>query len=350
MRYAVVQTAFLGDVILTVPLLGLLRDDPRVTEVAVVASPPGVGFLEEQDVVERVICYEKRGSDSGLAGLVRVVRDVRAFRADVALVPHRSFRSALIAAAAGIPVRVGFDVSGGRFLLTERRPYSAGTHEVERLASLFRSEGGRVPFRLRVPEGGRAELARRLAARSESLPGRYVLVAPGSRWATKRWLPDRFAEAAERIADSITARVVVVGADYEREVGAKVAAAVTASSGVADAASAALDLTGAIPLGPLAALVSGAELVLSNDSAVAHIAAGLGVPVVSVFGPTVPAQGFSPYTDRARIVETEVSCRPCGKHGGDRCPTGTFECMERVPVDDVVSAALGLLGHGGDDA
>ena len=239
-----------------------------------------------------------------------------------------------------MPRRIGFAVSGGRQLLTERIPYQPDDHEIERVASLAGSLGvgiphGRIPFELKVPEGKRVALAETLSGRGVRGRGHRLVVAPGSRWATKRWLPARFAEAARSLSDSLAADIVVVGAPEETDVGALVSS---------EAGPAAADLTGALPLGQLLALVSGADLVLSNDSAVTHIAAGLGVPVVTVFGPTVPAQGYAPYTDRARVVEAELSCRPCGRHGSDRCRVGTLDCMELVTVEDVVSAGLELVG------
>jgi heptosyltransferase-2 len=196
---------------------------------------------------------------------------------------------------------------------------------------------GRVPFELRVPEGSDETLAGALSELGVPEGRPRLVVAPGSRWATKRWLPARFAAAARRLADELSADVFVVGAEDDVDEGALVAR---------DAGDDSYDLTGAVPIGQLLALVAGSALVLSNDSAVAHIAAGLGVPVVTVFGPTVPAQGFAPYTDRARVVEAGLDCRPCGRHGSDSCPLGTLECMELVSVDDVVTAARELLADG----
>jgi len=339
MRCLVVQTAFLGDVILTVPLLDLLRRDPRISRTFVVAAPPGAGFLEEQGVADRVITYDKRGVDAGVGGMVRVIRELRELSVDVALVPHRSFRSAFLSFAARARRRVGFDVSGGRSLLTETVPYGAFPHEVERVASLARPLGiefpaGRIPFELSVPGLAGDELSSVLSELGADSLGGAVVVAPGSRWATKRWLPERFAQAARLLADRLSTDVVVVGAEEEADVGALVKE---------QAGPAAVDLTGALPMGQLLALVSGAKLVLSNDSAVTHIAAGLGVPVVTVFGPTVPAQGYAPYTERARVAQTELACRPCGRHGSDSCPLGTMNCMKGVSVDDVVSRALDLV-------
>ena len=346
MRCLVIQTAFLGDVILTLPLLELLRRDPRISSTLVVAAPPGAGFIEEQGVADRVVTYDKRGRDAGVRGMARVVGELRRLSPDVALVPHRSFRSALLGLASRAHRRVGFDVSGGRLLLTERVPYPAGVHEIERIAALAETLGvevpsGRVPFELVVPDGGGDELASALSDRGAGFATGAVVVAPGSRWATKRWLPDRFSSAAEELSRELDAAVVVVGSHEEREVGAVVSGSIP--SRVAD-------LTGGLSLKATLALVSRAGVVLSNDSAVTHMAAGLGTPVVSVFGPTVPSQGFAPYADVSAVVETLLDCRPCGRHGSDRCPLGTLGCMEGVSVEDVVSCALELVGWEADGA
>ena len=346
MRCLVVQTAFLGDVILTVPLLDLLRRAPRVSRTFVVAAPPGAGFLQEQGVTDRVITYDKRGVDAGVGGMVRVIHELRELSADVALVPHRSFRSAFLSFAARARRRVGFDVSGGRSLLTETVPYGAFPHEVERVASLARPLGiefpaGRIPFELSVPGLAGDELSSVLSELGADSLGGAVVVAPGSRWATKRWLPDRFSAAAEELARELDAAVAVVGSDEERNIGALVARSML---------SAPADLTGRLSLRALLALVSRASVVLSNDSAVTHMAAGLGTPVVSVFGPTVPAQGFAPYADASAVVETHLDCRPCGRHGSDSCPLGTLDCMKGVRVEDVVSHALELVGRETDVA
>jgi heptosyltransferase-2 len=338
-RCLVIQTAYLGDVVLTVPLLMILRGSPRVSWLGALLSPPGPELVEGQGIVDEVIAYDKRGGDSGVRGLLRAVREVRRLRPDVALIPHRSFRSALLATLAGVPRRVGFDVSGGRALLTERLSYRTGEHEVERVAGLavpagVELPGGRLPFALHPPEGTESRVTAALVERGVRGDGGLIVVAPGSRWATKRWPPGAFARAADELAREIAATTVLVGSGADREVCASVQELMD---------SVAVDLSGGLPLGRLIALVKRAQLVLSNDSAVAHVAAATGTPVVAIFGPTVPAQGYAPYTDRARVVETELECRPCGPHGSDRCPRGDSVCMESLDASSVVAAALEVL-------
>jgi heptosyltransferase-2 len=339
MRCLVVQTAFLGDVALTVPLLGLLRRDPGVTWIGVLAAPPGPELLEGQNVADEIISYDKRCSQKGVRSMSGVVARLRELEIEAALVPHRSFRSALMTWLARIPRRVGFDESGGRFLLTRVVPYRTRPHEVERVASLAEAIGiplpeGRLPFELRPPDGAEASLLSDLAGRGIDPETPVIAVAPGSRWPTKRWPEGRFAAAADALTDGFGAKAVLIGSSDDRAVCARVSSLMES-----DAA----DLSGALSLPRTIALTGRAMLVLSNDSAAAHIAAGSGAPVVVVFGPTVPAQGFAPYSDRSRVVEADVACRPCGRHGGLSCRRGDLACMHSVRVEDVLRAAEELV-------
>lgn len=341
MRCVVIQTAFLGDVILTLPLLDLLRNSAKVSWLGVLAAPEGADLLRLQGAADGVMEWDKRGTGGGIAGTVHAVRALRDARADAALIPHRSFRSALLAALAGVPERVGFDASGGRFLMTSLVRYDARGHEVERVAGLAAGVGvavppGRMPFSVRVRGEDRERVAAFLEAAGIGAARPLVLVAPGSLWPTKRWLPSRFGVAAEILARDLGAAVVLAGTRSDAPVARSVAAAMAEPS---------VDAVGRLSLGEWIALVERSSLALSNDSAAAHVAAGVGTPVVAVFGPTVPDMGFEPYTNGARVLGADLACRPCGKHGHRRCPLGHGACMERVTVDDVVAAGRALMSR-----
>jgi heptosyltransferase-2 len=339
LKCLVIQTAFLGDVVLTLPLLGLLRGLPELDVLTVLTTPVGAEFLRDQNVVDSILVYDKRGADRGAAGFRRAVGDTRQRGFDLAVIPHRSFRSALLALLSNVPARIGFDESGGRLLLTERVVYRSRPHEIERMAELARAAGVTVPappldFHVRVPDRGVTELARVLDGRAVSEDERLVVVAPGSRWRTKRWDAERFGAAAALLADETGLRPVFTGTRFEAEACASACAA-SGRRGV--------DLTGALSMPAWVALLARADVALSNDSAATHVAAGVGTPVVTVFGPTVTAQGFAPYSSLATVVEAPVDCRPCGRHGSDDCRVGSHACMSEVSVDDVVSAARAAL-------
>jgi len=343
-RCLVIQTAFVGDVVLTTPLLRLVRGLPGVSWLGAVVTPAGADVLRDQGLVDGVVRYDKRGSDRGLRGFVGAATAVRRLRVDAAIVPHRSFRSALLAVLAGASERVGFTTSGGRALLTRALAYERGAHEAERIAGLVTGIGGRIPvgrlpLDLAVPPRGAEELDRALSTeRLEGVTG-LVVVAPGSRWPTKRWPPERFAEVADALAREFALGIVLSGDSSDvpaaREVRRRISAPLA-------------DLSGRLSIPAWIALIARGRLLVSNDSAAAHVAAAVGTPVVAVFGPTVPAQGFAPYSERSRVVEADLDCRPCGRHGGDRCPLGTLACMLDVPSSAVVGPARELLKAGAE--
>lgn len=340
MRCLVIQTAFLGDVILTVPLLRILRGLDHVSGVAAVVTPAGSELLRDQGIVHEIIEYDKRGRDRGLAGFCRTTGAARRFGADAALVPHRSFRSALLALAVGARTRVGFDTSGGRLLLTRRIPYPSGEHEALRVAGLVEAVGGALPatglpIELSVPAGGAAEIDGALTAAGGVGDAGVVVLAPGSAWPTKRWPAARFAEVADALREKLGATVVLSGSEADAPAAREVAQRATGPV---------VDLTGRVSVSGWIALIARARLLVSNDSAAAHVAAAVGTPVVAVFGPTVQAQGFAPYGARARVVEAALDCRPCGRHGADRCPRGTLACMLGVSSEAVVREAVDLVG------
>lgn len=341
MNVLVVTMAFLGDTILTLPLIRLAREVEGVGRLAVLTTPIGARFLSGQGGIDEIVVHDKRGADRGVGGVLRTARALRGWDFDTALVVHRSFRSALLVRLAGIPRRIGFDESGGRLLLTDAVPYRARPHEIERAASLLGPLGaapgeGRVPFRVGVPQGADESLDTVLARAGVEAGTPIVAVAPGSQWPTKRWSPDRFAEAVGAISDELRGIVVVTGTEEDREVSDAVARSLGGR---------AVDLTGSLELELWIALISRARVLLANDSAPAHVAAGAGTPVVAIFGPTVPAQGYAPYTDRARVLGADLDCRPCGRHGAVECPLGTLDCMEGVTVDDATAAARDVLGR-----
>ncbi len=329
----VVQTSFLGDVVLTTPLLAGLRRRLAPRRLAVLVRPEAVPLVDGHPDVDDVLVDDKRGADAGLGGLLRTTGRLRREHFDVAVAPHRSLRTALVLAAAGIRRRIGFDESRGAFLYHERVRRDRRRHDVERNLALLAPFGG-VPDvcpPLHVPV--RPEATARAAALLPVGPGPLVGLAPGSVWATKRWTADGFAAvAATLVADG--ARCVVLGAPAE----ATLAEEVRARSG-----GRAVVLAGRTDLATLVAVIDRLALLVANDSAPMHVACARGVPVVAVFCATTPDLGYGPWGGRATVIEADLDCRPCARHGGRRCPRGTEDCMRLVSSGVVIAAARAAL-------
>lgn len=322
----VIQTAFLGDVVLTTGLLTHLA--AQFGPVDVLVTPGAVPLVETHPAVRQVIPYDKKGRDRGLRAWWRLVRTLRNRRYARAVLPHRSLRSAALAWAARIPVRIGFAGSPGARLYTHRVPRPADAHEAERLLALGSpAPGETAQLQVALTDDDRGRAYAWLAARG--IGDGFIVMAPGSIWGTKRWpyYPD--------LIKRLPGPVVVIGGPADRELAQTLVDA--APDRVADA-------TGAMSLRESAALIERAQLLITNDSAPLHLASALGTPTVAIFGPTVPAFGFGPRAPQSALIERELECRPCSLHGPARCPLGHHRCMREIPPDSVRDAIHQLIG------
>jgi heptosyltransferase-2 len=313
----VVQTAFLGDVVLTTPLLVRLAAVHGPLDV--VTTPAAAALLETHPAVRRVISYDKRGADRGWRGLRALAGRLQAERYGVAYLPHRSLRSAGLALLARIPRRVGYR-DGWRWLYTESHARPAAGHAIDRLLALAgraASPAARPSLGLTAADG---ETATRWL-REARIAAPFVALAPGSIWGSKRW--PHFPELARRLAGR--AGVVVVGSREDATLAAQVVGAANAC--------------GALTLRQSAALIQQASVLVTNDSAPLHLAQAVGTPTVAIFGPTIPAFGFGPRGPRDQALGVEgLTCRPCSAHGPAACPLSHHLCMQSLSVEDVVGA------------
>ncbi|MBA3258839.1 MAG: glycosyltransferase family 9 protein [Gemmatimonadales bacterium] len=309
---------------LTTPLLSALAE--RFGPVDVVTTPAAAGLLETHPAVREVIRYDKRGRDAGLAGLWRVAAALRARHYDRAFLPHRSWRSAGLALLGNVPERTGFADAAAAITYTTRIGRPGRGHEVERLLALTGPRPGETPpVWLALGEEDFAA-ADEWLARRDVAPG-FIAIAPGSIWGTKRW--PYYPELAAALGEPI---VLVGGAE---DVPLAKAIAARAPGLVHSAA-------GAVSLRISAALIARARVLVTNDSAPLHLGTAVGTPVVAIFGPTVPEQGFGPRgTADVALGHGGLPCRPCSAHGPQVCPLLHHRCMRELAVETVIEAVAG---------
>lgn len=337
-RVLIIHTAFIGDIVLTLPLVQELKKAFPQSTIDFVAIPSAAEVLDNHPVIANVIEYDKRGTDRGIGGLLRLRNSLRTERYDTIIIPHRSLRSALLGHMSKAPRTIGFSTSAGRFLFTDVVEYMPSVHEVQRNLRLLEPLGilaaGDVLPEIYPSEKDR-EAIDELLGGSHVDDTKLVGIAPGSVWNTKRWPAERYATLCSAIADNGLS-VAIVGGPSD----AHLAQAVAANSGVERIVNAA----GRLSVLQSAELIRRCQVLVTNDSAPMHLAGAMRTPVVAIFGATVPAFGFSPLGDHVRIVETQdLACRPCSIHGGNKCPIGTFVCMMYIGPEEVMGAVQSLL-------
>lgn len=320
-RTLVVQTAFLGDVVLTTPLLRALHDGG--SEVSVVATPLGCAVLDGAPFVADLRPYDKKKGEKGLVGTLRLALALRRERFDVAIAAQRSFRSGVLVRLSGARERIGFGGAAGRWAYTRKVAWNADRHAVFRYLALFDGPADPTP-QLAVDPGAAARVEALLLGHGVAPADGVLAIAPGSVWGTKRWTPEGF-RAVIDAAPSRGLKPVLVGSPDERA--------------LCEAIGGAPVLAGTTRVPELTALLARSRALVTNDSGPGHVASAVGTPVVAVFGPTVPSFGYTPFGERNRIVELSgLDCRPCDRHGPQVCPLGHHRCMKDLPATRVLAA------------
>lgn len=348
MSSLVIQTSFLGDMVLTTPLLERLAERGAVD---VVATPANAGLLKGHPAVRDVILFDKRGEAKGWRGIKRIAdqirwRDVNGKREPrgtrIAYLAQGSVRSAWLAIVGGIPERVGFNTSAARLFYTRRVIYRRDLHHATRLWQLANTTANEVPAGSLQPSlfPGADDIAAVDALLNEhgvvhNAP--MIALAPGSVWATKRW-PSYDALAAELARDPRLSahRVVIIGTNDDRELARAIVAKTEEAGGLPP-----VDATGRLSLLASANLISRAAAIVSNDSAPLHLASAMRTPTVALFGPTVPTLGFGPLAPEHSVLGVDhLLCRPCHAHGPQACPLGHWKCMRELGVAGVIDGLV----------
>ncbi len=342
----------LGDAILTVPAIRALRQKfPRARLVLLAKSGAGE-FVQALDLVDEVVAVDKHAFDgvssllrpTAFAAVIRLAWSLRRRRPDVVVLFHHlvtrwgTLKFALLSLATGAPQRVGLDNGRGWFL-THRAPDRGfgNRHESEYWLEVASLLGATGDLQLAAPiSAGNELVARRmLKGRLETgLP--LVAIHPGTGWygPGRQWPAAKFAETARIILGQRLVTYVVVGSSQD-EVAARTLLACLPSETV--------DLVGKTDVGQLAAVLARCSLLLANDSGVGHLASAVGIPVISVFGPS-NEKAWRPLT--ATVIASDLPCRPCFYRDFERgLPAGcaSRECLELVTPASVARAVLRVL-------
>ncbi len=349
-RILCVRLDNLGDVLMTTPALHALRRSGANRHITLLASRSGGALTPFLDDVDAVIEYDApwvaHPSNDGrsLADDHRMLELVRLARFDAAVIFTVYSQSPLPAAMfchlAGIPRRLAHCRENPYALLTdwlrEPEPQQRTRHEVERQLDLVRHVGAQAQdthMRFAVNEADRGRLDAQVSARGVDRAARWFVLHPGATAASRRYPPERFGEVVTRLARETGAAVLITGSSGERPIVEAVIRA--AAPGVRTQLH---DLSGALTLGELAALIERTSVLVSNNSGPVHLASALGTPVVDLYALTNPQH--TPWQTPHRVLFRDVECRWCYR---SVCPQQHHACLLGVTPDDVVQAALELL-------
>jgi heptosyltransferase II len=331
MNALIIETAFLGDAIIS---LGLAREIKRQDASACVTFlvRPGIGeVINSSPDVDRVISFDKHGSERGIAGVEAKARELSGCGFDTLFLLHASRRSQALAARIRCKMKIGF----------EAMTHAGLTHTIADAGWSNRYERAVLLLCAIVPEADIGALPRIIPPPVPLLASflhrwrKSVALAPGSAWETKKWGDKKFFQ----LAKELTTRgigVIIIGGEEERTLAMHIRDACPEST--------VLDLAGRASFLVSMAAIECASLLVANDSAPTHAAVAVGTRVLTIFGPTVPEFGFAPPAIVGEVIELPgLWCRPCTPHGSHTCPVYTHECMEGISMSAVIERIEKLL-------
>jgi heptosyltransferase II len=333
MKILLVQTSFLGDTILSTPVIAGIKTLFPKAQLWMMTTPLSADLVRRDPLLNGVLPFDKRKSRAGVLGLLQAARELKSFRFDRVYSLHRSYRTSLLLWLAGIPFRVGCTDAKGRFFYHRLKSRDFSRHDVIRNMSILKGELDLVPdaMQLRLFAPPLSEIDG--ALRTELPPaGSYAVLVPGSVWPTKMWNRQGFRQVAEFLI-KMGVGVVLLGAESDRAVCAQVSRNLPV-----------VNLSGRTSISEAMSIIEHARVVVCNDSMSLHMASAFKIPTAVIFCATSVSYGYGPWQNRAVVIEQEnLDCKPCRPHGSVKCPNGTEACMRGPEADRVIDAVRTLL-------
>jgi heptosyltransferase-2 len=324
-KILVIQTAFIGDVILATGVVESLHAAYPSAQIDFLVRRGNEALVKDHPFIHEVIVWDKKVAK--YASMLKIILKARATKYNVVINLQRFASSGIITAFSGGKAKYGFDKNPLSFLFTTAFPHVISSrgekylHETERNFGVL-AKLTEVKYAKPKVYPSKADIQK---VETFTLD-RFITISPASVWETKKFPIEKWVELIHRT----NYRVVLLGGPGDRDLCNQIAE--KSHNRVVQV------LAGDLTLLQSAALMSKAEMNFTNDSGPLHLASAMNAPTTAVFCSTIPEFGFGPLSDVSKIVETtiDLSCRPCGLHGHKKCPQGHFKCGISIQIDQLV--------------
>lgn len=320
-RILIIQTAFIGDVVLATPILQRLHEAFPKAEIDFLLRKGNENLLQDDPRVHDILIWNKNKGKN--KELFRLIRKIRSERYDLLVNVQRFASMGLLTWLSNAKMKIGFDKNPFSFSFDQKVSHKLnGTHEVQRNLSLLEGIAESRPVRPSLHLSDQL-----LDSISPYKTDPYITVAATSVWFTKQFPAEKWIEFLSNT--QFTGKIYLLGgpADFEAS------ELIKKESGNPNIE----NLCGKLSLLESAALMKDAKMNYVNDSAPMHFSSAVNAPTTAIFCSTIPKFGFGPLSDNHTIIEIKekLDCRPCGLHGFKACPKGHFKCAFDIDVSNL---------------
>jgi len=322
-KFLIIQTAFIGDVILATPIIEKLHHFYPNAEIDFLLRKGNENLLKNHPYVSNLLIWNKK--ENKFKNLYKIIKLIRSKKYNYVINIQRFASTGIITAFSGGKIKVGFNKNPFSFLFTRRIKHEIGSgkHEVERNIKLISEITDDSVYNPKLyPSDEDFQIVSQYKMRP------YICMAPTSVWFTKQFPAEKWIELISRIGNEY--HVYLLGGPDDKEACNKIMEACSRSN---------IDnLCGKLSFLQTSALMKNASMNYVNDSAPMHMASAMNAPTTAIFCSTIPGFGFGPLSDNARIIETEenLDCRPCGLHGYKKCPKEHFSCAYSIKTEQLL--------------
>lgn len=329
-KILIIQTASLGDVILSTPLIEKLHHYYPDTKIDFLLKYGYEGVLRRHPYIHHIIVWDK--TEKKYERLLELINIVRDNKYDLVINLQRFASSGLITTLSGAKMKIGFSKNPLSLFFTKRINHRIGKsannpHETERNLKLIEhiTDSSIYPIRLYPSKNDMAKV-------SQYKTKKYITVSPGSLWFTKQFPEGKWIEFMALLDQDIV--VYMLGSPKEKELCNRI---ITNSNHQNS-----LNMAGKLTLLESSALMKEAVMNYVNDSAPMHMASAMNAPVAAIYCSTVPEFGFSPMSEDSHIIQTKdtLKCRPCGLHGLKKCPEKHFNCANTIETEQLLKLVI----------
>lgn len=338
-RILIIRLSAMGDVLLTTPLLRMVKNHFPGIQIDFVVKERYAPLLRNNPHLNRLLTF---ATDKGFSEVRRLIHQVRKTKYDCIFDLQMNLRSLFFRLFSRGEMKIRYRLGRwNRFLLVHWRIhlnkyFKPVPLRYMELFSPWGVEDDDKGLELTIEEDAKQSLTAHLRSRDIGDSEDYVVLAPGAGHWTKRWPAEGFAQVGRYFCKK-GKQVVLVGGIEDKGVCRIVEKNMDIAPG---------NFAGELSLQETAALLDNAALLISNDTGVMHMGTALGKRVVAIFGPTTRHLGFMPFRTSSIVIERPLFCRPCSFHGSESCPQDHFQCMRQIHSSDVIRSAETLLEKG----
>lgn len=319
-KFLIIQTAFIGDVILATPLIEKLQAFFPDSQIDFLLRKGNENLLKNHPYVSNILIWDKKIDKK--KNLFRIIKLVRSKKYNYIINLQRFASTGIITAFSGGKIKVGFNKNPLSFLYTRKIKHEIGKgeHEVERNIKLISEITDESVFK---PKLYPSEEDYKIVSEYKMSP--YMCIAPTSVWFTKQFPENKWIELINKIDSKYN--IYLIGGPDDRNACESIISNCNRSK--------VSNLCGDLSFLQTSALIANATMNFVNDSAPMHMASAMNAPTTAIYCSTVPKFGFGPLSENSKIIETQeiLECRPCGLHGFKKCPESHFNCAQTINID-----------------